>query len=353
MPLILAVAPIGGKGPRRAAAVGAVEKSLWMHDGDPEHSLVSLGRVVNTLTAGPAWDLWTLDDAGDLRRRAFATDVDILVQDHVRAAFPVDITERVIWQAMTDDIVEPVYLRDLVTGADIQLSTNEFTPVAWGRDYTVSSLTGHWSTTHDGAYLALIGPDGRFARVYRGDTGEATPVPEHLEYKSYYKDGFWLKLADPDPTVQVDARSYGGAGRWPSTTSPIAGLSLARTTGGRTLRASSSATSPATRPLSCSRASSKSGSISAARAYTTSIARPPRPQVCGSSRCHRRRRPPSVSRLVFATLEGGGSGAGVGGWSEASDLLVSSSSRTQPGPTATIRRRPTPSGAVRRGRWAG
>lgn len=191
--------------PYAAAGIGATAKWVWTHDGDPDHPLAPLGEFVDTPTAGPAWDFWTLDNAGELRRRDFAGGTDIVIADHVRAADPVDGSERVIWQAMTDGVDEPVYLRDLSTGTDIQLTTNEFTPIAWGRDATVSRATGTWTTTHDGAYLAMIGPDARYVRVYRGDTGEALAVPPHVGREAYSGDGFWLRLADSDPSLQVDA----------------------------------------------------------------------------------------------------------------------------------------------------
>lgn len=43
---------------------------------------------------------------------------------------------------MTDDRNEPVYLRDLATGDDILLTHNEYIPVSWGSDPTVSAATG-------------------------------------------------------------------------------------------------------------------------------------------------------------------------------------------------------------------
>lgn len=203
--MTLFVAPLAGEGPRNAAGVGALRKPLFTHDGNPEHPLVSLGEVVATMTASPAWDLWTLDDAGALHRRDLPTGVAVPIQDGVRFAYPVGTTERVIWQTMTDDRNEPVYLRDLATGDDILLTQNEYTPVSWGRDPTVSAETGVWFATFDGAWLAMAGPDGRYDRVHRGTTGESVAVPVHLERRPYYTDGFWLRLADPDPDVQVDA----------------------------------------------------------------------------------------------------------------------------------------------------
>src|SRR5690606_36181186 len=86
----------------------------------------------------------------------------------------------VVWQALGDDLAEPIFLHDVRTGADLPLGRNEFCQQSWGRGGEPTGLAGRWRFDLHGRFLALHGADGVLAAVHHADTGEPLEVPPHV-----------------------------------------------------------------------------------------------------------------------------------------------------------------------------
>lgn len=157
--------------------------SFYTHAGDPDRPAVHLGDdIVDYAFMGDRMLL--LHEDGALR------DIDPRTGDGeplltgVRA---IDLSfddRRLVWQALGDDLAEPVHLLDLDTGDDREIAVNEFTAQSWGRDPAQAGSVGTWFFTLDSGVAVMIGPDARLVAAVRTDTGEALPIPEHTAWQS-------------------------------------------------------------------------------------------------------------------------------------------------------------------------
>jgi hypothetical protein len=181
-----------------AAAVGASTFAYYTHAGDPDVPAAVVGvSIVDTDLRDD--HLLVLDDDGVLRRFDPFTGDDELLISGVRS-FQRWSGDRLIWQAIGDDVAEPVYLRDLATGTDLQLAVNELAAASWGRTPEDGSV-GTWFGTDDIA--AMRGFDRTLALAVRTDTGAAVPIPAHVRFESTFDHELVLVLPDPEDHVEA------------------------------------------------------------------------------------------------------------------------------------------------------
>ncbi len=194
---------------RGVAGLSGSTKELHAHGGDPDAPSVRLGdAVVMSLTTVDD-RLYLLDDDGTLRRVDPTTGASETLQTDVRyAAFSPD-GQRAIWQELGDDTSEPVHLRDLATGIDLEIATNDFARDSWNRKEVPGEPEpyfrdiGTWVWTQDSAYAAQIGPEGALVAAVRADTGEPLVLPAHVGVASPLSHHFTLTLADPFEQVRA------------------------------------------------------------------------------------------------------------------------------------------------------
>lgn len=193
----------------RAAGVGAATLAAYTHDGDLDASALSLGDAVVDLVARPG-RLLLLDDDGVLRQHdPFARTTDVLLTNVRYFTLAAD-DRHLIWQALGNDLAEPVFLRDLDVSArsathtfalDREVAVNDFAAESWNRRPDGGLDVGTWSFTGDSATAALIGPDNRFVAVIATDTGASREIPEHIGHRGAVGPEFILVLPDPDDHV--------------------------------------------------------------------------------------------------------------------------------------------------------
>jgi len=168
-----------------AAAVGAGTQSVYSHDGDPGHGVLTLGlKVVRAAARGDRELL--LDDLGVLREVDVSTGAATELLAGVRS-FSLSPDDRyLVWQAIGDDVAEPVYLRDLEGGGERPLAVNDFAAASWGRD-PESPRAGWWLWTDDSGVALQVGPGEVLVGAYLSTTGEALPVPEHTDFGPWWE----------------------------------------------------------------------------------------------------------------------------------------------------------------------
>ncbi|MFZ6180511.1 hypothetical protein [Nannocystis pusilla] len=194
---------------RQAAGVDGGSAVVHTHDGDPEAPALHLGdHVVSLAQHGSA--VFVLDDDGALRKVDPFTRESEPLQDGVRYFTLAADGRHLIWQAIGDDDVEPVYLRDLEAsarlavadfGVDREIAVNDFAARSWNRMPAHGLAVGRWTWTEASAAAALVGPDDTFVTAVRTDTGEPLAIPEHRQQRGALGDDFVLVM--PDPTNLV------------------------------------------------------------------------------------------------------------------------------------------------------
>ncbi|MBZ5710999.1 hypothetical protein [Nannocystis pusilla] len=178
-----------------AAGLGARTFGLYVHHGEPDVPAVRLSETILAHFEVDATQLLIHEDSGEVHRVDAMTGERELLLTGVRyAAYGYD-GRTLVWQAIGDDIAEPVYLRELETGSDVQIAVNDFAARSWNRGPEFE--TGRWYYTDDHAVAAMIGPDGWFVAAASTDTGEALAVPEHIGHRGSVAGYFALLLADP------------------------------------------------------------------------------------------------------------------------------------------------------------
>jgi hypothetical protein len=195
---------------QRAAAVGGTTFAYYTHTGDPE---VPAAFVGYSLVQASLLDdhLLVLDDAGTLRRFDPFTADDAELLTGVRHYTLSPDRTRLIWQAIGDDLAEPVNLRDLAAGTDTPIAVNELAAASWGRAEDDDdggppgddANIGAWIFTFDGAVAAMLGEGNALVAAVRTDTGAALPIPDHLSFKRAFDHALLLEL--PDPADHVHA----------------------------------------------------------------------------------------------------------------------------------------------------
>lgn len=184
------------------AGVGAWTFAVYTHHGDLEVPAVKISDTLLAARDLDASHILVHEDSGEVHR------VDALsgAREHlISGARYVNYDHggrRFIWQAMGDDIAEPVYMHDLDTGDDVQIAINDFAARSWNRDPDDRDL-GQWEFTRDIAAAAMIGPGERFVTAVRADTGEPVPIPEHVGVQGSIAGYFMLSLAGDTDEVQA------------------------------------------------------------------------------------------------------------------------------------------------------
>ncbi len=187
-----------------AAGIGAATFGLYTHAGDPDVPAVQISdRLIQAVFLDDHHDL-TLEDSGEVHLVELASGDRELLKEGVRYIAVSSTARAFLWQAIGDDVVEPVYLHDLDAGTDVQVAVNEFSATSWGRDGDVRDA-GQWKLTFDRSAAAMIGPDDRWAAAVLFDTGEVVPAPEHVEQRGVYAGYFRVLLADGGEDEEVEA----------------------------------------------------------------------------------------------------------------------------------------------------
>jgi hypothetical protein len=189
-----------------AAGITAGTAVVHTHDGDPDAPALHLGDDVVSL-AHRGGRLLVLTDDGALREvDPFTREVEPVLTG-VRYFSLADDDRRLIWQALGDDDVEPVYLRDLEAsariavadlGVDREIGVNDFAARSWNRMPEQGLDVGRWVWTGDSAVAALVGPDDTFVAAVRSDTGEPLHVPEHRQQRGALGRDLLLVMPDTD-----------------------------------------------------------------------------------------------------------------------------------------------------------
>lgn len=191
---------------REAAGVNSDRSRLYIHAGDPDVPALHLGDAVVQLSLTHD-RLLLLHDDGDLERvDPHSGGRERLLSD-VRSFSASPDGNLLIWQAMGDGIAEPVYLRRLDSGDDLEIAVNDFNDLAWSPVASSHGIVGTWTWTEDSAAAALLGPDGDLVTAIRADTGAPLDVPEHLQVSHtdnpVSRHEFNLRLPDPDINVEA------------------------------------------------------------------------------------------------------------------------------------------------------
>lgn len=195
--------PYESTGLSPVAAIGARVDAAYVHRGDPKAPAVKLGEdVLSWHVLGDR--LLVHSDDGALRSVDPDTGQSELVLADVRHVQLAAAARRLIWQQIGDDLAEPIFLRDLDTGADVQIAVNDFTDVSWNRPNDLNTRnTGTWMLTGDGAHAALYGPGHALAAVVRLDTGApVTPPADVFLFRSSGHE-FDLEVDDHREYVRV------------------------------------------------------------------------------------------------------------------------------------------------------
>lgn len=189
-----------------AAGLNSHRRNIYTHAGDPDVPAWHLGDdIVQFDIVDEQLLLLHLDgslewaDPHSAERQPLLTGVRHfnLSPDHTR----------LIWQALGDGVTEPVYLRDLDTGDDREIATNDFADLSWQHaPAPAHGIIGNWHFTADSGHAALMGPDGAFVAAFDIDTGAPIAIPEHLHLSpSYYANPPYISLTLPDPEDTVEA----------------------------------------------------------------------------------------------------------------------------------------------------
>ncbi|WAS98088.1 hypothetical protein [Nannocystis punicea] len=189
------------------AGVDADYHDMYTHAGDPDVPAWHLGDSVVRMTR-PDQRLLLQHDDGTLEWASPRTQERELLLAGVRYFELSPDGSRLLWQPLGDGGSEPVYLRDLDGGDDLQLGSNTHGAQSWhpaeNNSGPVYRRVGTWSFTLDGAYALQIGLDGSFAAAVRTDTGEPVEVPAHLypeDLVVQLSHVLGLRLGDPSQTV--------------------------------------------------------------------------------------------------------------------------------------------------------
>ena len=195
----------------QAAGIGSKPGELWIfHHGDTAPTRVAVDVVAHR---------YFLDDDGSLAALVL-TDAGVLswyepfpgpgevLQTGVRYAKMTPDRRFLVWQVLGDGVAESVFLRDLDTGEDVELTVNDFVVESFGKSSAEgpsADYVGTWVAPDDSSAVALIGPDTRILRAFLTSTGAALDVPEHQpfagEFYGIYRDTFELSLPDPSENV--------------------------------------------------------------------------------------------------------------------------------------------------------
>lgn len=186
-----------------AAGVGARRFALYTHHGDPDVPALRLSDQL--LSAYYFDDLHSLahEDNGEINIIDEATGERELVLTGARYLSYGFDGRTFIWQAISDDAVEPVYLHRLDTGADVQIAVNDFAAMSWNRGEHYETGTWNYSDSRDAVAAAMVGPDNRYVAAVRLDVGVALEIPEHLEQRGSYAGQFRLLLASAAGEVEA------------------------------------------------------------------------------------------------------------------------------------------------------
>lgn len=185
-----------------AAGLGGATHGIYAHLGDPDVPARKISdQIIQTVYQDDTHFL-VLEDSGEAHRIDLLTGERELVHTGVRHLEYSGEQQTFIWQAIGDDVVEPVYLHDLDTGEDLQIAVNDFAALSWTRDPDHRDL-GKWVHTDDHNHAAMIGPGNRLVTAVRLDTGEAITVPEHLEQRGSFAGYFQLLLADGPEEIEA------------------------------------------------------------------------------------------------------------------------------------------------------
>lgn len=191
---------------RQAAGVAGGTAVVHTHDGDPDAPALHLGDDIVSL-AQHGGQLLVLDDAGELRRVDPFTRESEPLQAGVRYFTLAADGRHLIWQALGDDAIEPVFLRDLEAsarlavvdpGVDREIAVNDFAARSWNRMPEQGLAVGRWIWTADSQTAALVGPDDTFVAAVRSDTGEPLALPEHRQQRGALGDDLVLVMPDTD-----------------------------------------------------------------------------------------------------------------------------------------------------------
>ncbi|MCY1066096.1 hypothetical protein OV090_15055 [Nannocystis sp. RBIL2] len=194
---------------RQAAGVEGGSAVVHTHDGDPDAPALHLGDHVVSL-AQHGSSVFVLDDDGALRKVDPFTRESEPLQAGVRYFTLAADGRHLIWQAIGDDDVEPVYLRDLEAsarlavadfGVDREIAVNDFAARSWNRMPAHGLAVGRWTWTEGSAAAALVGPDDTFVTAVRTDTGESLAIPEHRQQRGALGDDFVLVMPDTNNLV--------------------------------------------------------------------------------------------------------------------------------------------------------
>lgn len=186
---------------RDAAGVGATRYTLYTHAGDPD---VPATRVGGTIVQHRELDdrMFVLDDDGNLDAFDPVAGTRTPLLTGVRHFDLAPDHRRMIWQAIGDDIAEPVYLRDLDTGVELQIAVNDYTDRCWGRG--PASYLGAWVWTPDARAAATMAPDEALLAAVRADTGAPLPIPAgYLSTVAYDRYFVLYELTDTEVALSL------------------------------------------------------------------------------------------------------------------------------------------------------
>jgi hypothetical protein len=185
-----------------AAGLGGTTDTYYTHTGDPEVPAAYVGGAIVDVSKLDD-RLFVLDDDGSLRTFDPFTGTTTVILEGVRHYDLAPSLDKLIWQAIGDDVAEPVYLRDLETGADVEIAVNDIAAESWGRLDDDQTSVGQWVFTRDAAAAAMLGPEQRLVAAARLDTGAPLTIPEHLSLANGFEHEYALVL--PDPEYHVEA----------------------------------------------------------------------------------------------------------------------------------------------------
>lgn len=189
-----------GEGIHDVAGLGGVLGGFYTHSGDPAAPAVKISDTRVSIFRLGDTELLLHEDSGEvLRVDALTGERELLVAGARHVDYGFD--ERTfIWQAIGDDVAEPVYLHTLESGGDVQIAVNDFAAISWGRD-PESSNNGEWTHTRDATAAAMVGPGDRYVAAVRLDTGAAVEIPPHRAGRGSFAGAFVIALDDPDDEV--------------------------------------------------------------------------------------------------------------------------------------------------------
>ncbi|WAS97972.1 hypothetical protein [Nannocystis punicea] len=184
-----------------AAGLGGETSSLYVHDGDPEAPALKLSDTLIYQRRLDDSHILVHEDSGELHRVDLTTAERELLFDGARhVAFVSD--RSLVWQAIGDDVAEPVYLHDLDTGEDLQIAVNDFAALSWNRGGLDDHDAGRWYAS-PGGVAAMLGPGGPFVVALRLDTREFVDIPPHRRVRGGFADHYRLTVGDGDENIEA------------------------------------------------------------------------------------------------------------------------------------------------------